>query len=291
MSFEIKYSILLKVSIHHLFFLNKGTVEFNSMSATEKSKQLELFDINDVFNIFPTSKTLDQLKGHHLVFKTQNDGFVIWAKVSGANDNIPFIDLENNLSLSFILQLKDSGFYNYTDLKMENAGKTYFLSNRRLSTESGSFPLINKLGDNNKTDETFILSDDGTTEENEKLTTEEKDNLIGIITVFMKADDSALDITDAQGKILTPHTEYEIQLNNRKTVWRYIFNSNQTVKNSDDVQLEGSDAKVLITKNEQPLTERGFISVELAGIELPNPDKGLSILNTSDNKYYSEIYM
>lgn len=291
MAFSIKYKELFKVNIHHLFFLNKGTDEFNAMSEADKLKQIESFNISEVFMVLPTSGTQNDLKGHHLVFKTQNDGFTVWSKVTGENDNIPFVELDDTLSLSFVVQLKDSGFYNYTNLKMGNAGKTNYFSNRQLSTEPGSFPLINKSGDNTAVDETFILSEDGTKPEIEKLNNNEKDNLFGIITLFMKADDIALHITDSEGKILNPSCEFEIQLNNRKTFWRYIFNTDQTVNNSDDVKKEGADAKILITKTEQPLTEKGFVSLELGGLELPNPDEGLSIFNSSDNNYYSEIYM
>ncbi len=291
MAFTIKYKELFKVNIHHLFFLNKGTDEYNAMTAANKLKQIESYNISEVFRIFPTSKTQNNLKGNHLVFKTQNDGFTVWVKVTGENDNIPFIELDDILSLTFVLQLKDSGFYNYTGLSMENVGMTYYFSNRRLITEPGSFPLINKVGDTNTVNETFILSEDGTKAEIAKISNKERDNLFGIITLFMKADDNDLNITDSEGKILNTSPEFEILLNNRKTIWRYIFDADQTVKNSDDVKKEGSDAKILITKVEQPLTEKGFISLELGGNELPNPDKGLSIFNASDNNYYSEIYM
>jgi hypothetical protein len=47
----------------------------------------------------------------------------------------------------------------------------------------------------------------------------------------------------------------------------------------------------LITKNDKPLTQNGFISVELGGIELPNPNNHIVKPDTLNNKYYSEIYM
>jgi hypothetical protein len=54
---------------------------------------------------------------------------------------------------------------------------------------------------------------------------------------------------------------------------------------------EGAGSKILITKNEKPLTQSGFISVELGGVELPNPDTRIVKPDISNNKYYSEIYM
>ena len=49
MAFAIKYRELFKVNIHHLFFLNKGGNEFNSMNDSNKSKQLESFSIKRGF--------------------------------------------------------------------------------------------------------------------------------------------------------------------------------------------------------------------------------------------------
>ena len=118
----------------------------------------------------------------------------------------------------------------------------------------------------------------------------EKNNLFGIITLYIKGDETGLNITTTQGKLFVKK-EFEIQLNNRKTFWRYIFNKNQTVNGSDDVEIEDADSKILVTKTGHPLTDKGFISLELGGAELPNPDRGLSIFNAADNNYYSEIYM
>ena len=107
----------------------------------------------------------------------------------------------------------------------------------------------------------------------------------------MKGDNVSLDITDAQGEIPTPIRTFELLFENRKTTWRYIFNNDQKVKNKDDVKKENGDSKRLITKNEQPLTQKGFVSVELGGIELPNPNSRLIKPDSSSNKIFSEIYM
>lgn len=291
MAFSIKYIPLFKINIHHLFFLNRGLDEYNSMSDANKSKQKDNYNVNDFFKIFPAYETQQKLKGHNLVFKTGHNGITIWSKVTGANKKTPFISLNDDLDFSFVIQIKDSRFYNYSDIKMENAGKTLYFSNKRLSSEPNTFPLINKKGDNSKIDESFVLSEVGTFKEKAKLLVSEQDNLFGIITVFMKADNSSLHITDSQGKIPDPFKEFELQINNRKTFWRFIFNQEQTVVAADDVIKEGVDSKILISETEQPLTQRGFISLELGGVELPNPDDGLVIPDISNNKYYSEIYM
>ena len=291
MAFSVKYTTLFKVNIRHNYFLNKGLDDFNSMNETDKNKQLDSYDFNTFFSILPTLKTRQQLNGHNLVFKTQNAGLTVWTKVTGSDDEIPFISLNNDLSLIFLIQIKDSGFYNYSDLKLENAGKLYYFSNRKLIAEPGSYPLINQLGDNNIIDENFVLSNDSANTELSKLAANEKDNLFGLIRIFIKGDNNSLHVTDVLDKIEDPFKSFEILFNNRKTIWRYVFSEDQKVKNKDDVKKEDGDAQRLITKTEQPLTQKGFVSIELGGDELPNPNARIIKPDTSNNKYYSEIYM
>jgi hypothetical protein len=291
MVFSVKYKALFNVDILHNYFLNKGVEGFDLMSEVDKNIQLNSFDVNTLFSILPTRKTQRQLRGHNLIFKSLNTGFTVWSKVSGTDDNIPFISLDDELSFTFLIQLKDALFYNYTDLKLENSGKLYYFSNRKLDAEPGSFSLINSSGDHNNIDENFVLSDDSIKAELGELSVNEKDNLFGLIRISIKGDNSSQNITNAQGKIQSPHKTFEIQLNNRKTIWRYLFSENQKVKNKDDVKEEDGDAQQLITKAEQPLTQRGFISIELDGKELPNPNSRLIKPDILTNKYYSEIYM
>lgn len=290
MAFSVKYKILFKVNVLHHFFLNKGLTDFSTMSEAEKEKQLDVYDCNTVFSIVPTRLTQQKLNGHNLVFKNSTNGISVWSKVWGDDNQVPFIDLEPDLNFTFLIQLKDPVFYNYTNLKLENAGKIYYFANRRLSSESALFPLINLEGNNTAIDEKFILSADNQKAELAQLTADEKVNLFGIIRISIKGETSLQNITDAQDKIQNPFTTFEILLDNRKTTWRYFFSQDQKVKNKDDVKEEEGDKKRLITKAEQPLTQRGFVSIELDGKELPNPNVQLIKSDTS-NKYYSEIYM
>lgn len=291
MSFSVKYIPLFSVNILHHYFLNKGEDDYESMTDKEKSAQLEFYSLESIVSLKPDEITQQQLRGHNLVFKAVKTGFTVWSKVTGNDNDEPFISLDDDLAFTFLIQMKDSTFYNYTDLKVENDGKLYYLSNRRLATEVNSFPLIDKAAGNLHVDEDFILSNDGAGDELEKLQVAEKMNLLGLIRIFMKADTSSLNVTTAQGKIPKPSQIFDINLKNRETTWRYIFDSNQQVTGGDDVKKESGNSKVLITKAEHPLTKTGFISIELGGIELPNPGVRAVIPDISNNKYYSEIYM
>lgn len=291
MSFSIQYKPLFKVDIFHLFFLNNGLKTFFSMNAAEAAKQLDGYDLNSFISITPTLKTQEKLKGYNLVFRNLNTGFAVWTKVRNDNNAFPFIPLPNDLSFTFLVKVKDSAFYNYTDLNRNNLGKTLYFSNRRLSTETPGFPLINKAGDHFNINGTFALTPESAATEQIKLSSAEKINLFGLIKLYMKADIPALNIINPDGKIADPAKTFELVFANRKTFWRYIFRKDPKVKNNDDVEMEASDPMVLISKSELPLTHKGFISIELGGKDLPNPGSQLVKPDTLNTKYYSEIHM
>lgn len=290
MAFSVKYRCLFKVDLLHRFALNKGLAEYHSMSDADKSKQIDSYDFNTFFAISPTLETQLKLNGHSLVFKSLNTGITVWSKVTGSNDDEPFISFANDLSFTFLIHLKDPIFYNYTNLKLENSDKLYCFSNLKPATEPGSFPLINSLGDNVIVDEKFILSDDGVKAELDKLSTDEKKNLFGLIKIAVKGETADFNLTTTEDKLKNPFKTFELLFDNRKTVWRYFFAQDQAVVPADDLKIENGNAKQLITKVEQPLTQKGFVSVELSGTELPNPNPRL-IIPAASNKYYSEIYM
>lgn len=291
MSFSIQYKPLFKVDVLHLFSLNNGLKTYFSMNAVEAAKQLDAYDLNSFFSITPTNETQEKLKGYNLVFRNLNTGFAVWTKVSNDDNAFPFIPLTNDLSFTFLVKVKDPAFYNYTDLNLNNLGKTNYFSNRQLSTEAPAFPLINKSGDHFNINGTFTLTPESAAAEQKNLSSAEKMNLFGLIKLYIKADIPALSIIAPDGKIVDPAKAFELVFNNRKTIWRYIFRKDPKVKNNDGVKMEGADPNVLISKSEQPLTQKGFISLGLGGKDLPNPDTKLIKPDTLNTKYYSEIYM
>lgn len=291
MSYSIQYKELFGVKILHRYFLDKGTEEFRTMNDTQQRKQLENYDFRSFLKIAPTTETLQQLNGHNLVFKTLNSGFTVWSKVAENDNAEPFISLDDDLKFTFLLQIKDPVFYNYTDLKLENPGKLYYLSNRRLDSEPNNFPLLDKTGGNFHVDEGFILSGNGQKTELKNLRALEKASLLGILRIFMKGGKSSLNVTDAQGKIPTSAKQFELVFKNRSTIWRYLFDTNQQVTGGDDVKKENGNSRVLVSKSAHPLTQSGFISVELGGVELPNPGVAFIKPDSINNKIFSEIYM
>lgn len=291
MTFSIKYKPLFQVNILHQFFLNKGTEEYLAMSAAEKEKQLISYSISNFITVLPSAKSCQKLIGQNMVFKTSNSGFTVWIKVSESNESIPFIPISDTLELTFLLKLKNHTFFNFSELKFESADKLFFFSNKRLSVESETFPLLKKFGGNSMVNDNYALSNENALNELEALAHAERQNLFGLVKIHMKGNSPSLNVTNSQNRIRTPGQIFQLFFENRKTIWRYIFNENQQVQNTDDVKKESGNAKQLITRKKQPLTAYGFVTIEHGGVELPNPDARFVKPNSTNNKIYSEIYM
>lgn len=291
MTYSIKYLPLFRVNILHQYFLNKGVTEFFTMNTADKEKQLVGYRVSDFFAVLPSAKCIQKLNGHGLIFKTTSAGFDVWVKVSDADNSVPFISLNNALELTFLLKITNHTFFNFTEIGIENADKLFFFSNKRITTGTGNFPLIKKAGSNKSVGEKYVLPEESASMEKRALSQTEQANLFGIVRLHMRGQNNGLSITTTQGKIRSPLSEFEIAFENRKTFWRYIFNENQNVVGQDDVKKENGNSKQLVTKQKQPLTSKGFVSLEHAGVELPNPNAKLVKPSNTSNKIFSEIYM
>nr|WP_321357117.1 hypothetical protein [uncultured Draconibacterium sp.] len=291
MSFSTIYKPLFSVNILHKYFLNKGADDYFSMSDVEKEKQLAGYPLSDLFSIVPSATTNQKLHGHKLILKNTDRGFMVWTKVSESDSNSPFVPLSDSLHLTFLLKTFNSTFNHFTQVALANAGQLFFFSNNRLSTEYPGFPLIKKSNSNAEIDDTYRLNSESIKNEMQQLTLEEQNKLIGIIRVGMMGESGSYHVIKPNGTLRNDPREFNIVFANRKTIWRYFFDTNQQTHNSDDVKKENGSARQLVTKTEHPLTAQGFISIKLGDHELPNPDAKLIKPNAADNKIYSEIYM
>lgn len=291
MTFSIKYKPLFEVKILHHFFLDKGDTDFFSMSEKEQEKQLTDFDLNSTLKTIPSTDTNRKLAGHKLVLHPTKHGFTVYASVSANSDITPFINLDDTLELTFLLKLVDNTFFNYTNLDIANAGKLFLFTNKNPEGEDPSFPLIKNSNNTQTVKDKYALSEDGKESFLETLSNAEKNGLFGVVRIFMRADKASLHVTTNQQKIQDPFRIYHIIFDNRKTHWRYFFRENQQVTGQDDVKKENGNSQQLVSRSSHPLTKKGFIAIELGGVELPNPDASVVKPSSTNNKIYSEIYM
>lgn len=290
MSFSTIYKPLFTVNILHKYYLNKGTNDFFSMDDAEKGTQLAGYKLSDLFAIIPSAKTKQKILGHKLHIIISGCKLMVWIKVSDI-ESIPFIPLEDTLSFTFLLKSINNTFMNITQLGLMNAGQLFFFSNKRLATEDAGFPLIKKINNTSEVKESYLLNASSAENELKQLDADEKEGLLGIIRISVKGENGSYNILKQNGSLRNEHRSFNIVFPNRKTTWRYFFESEQEVTGADDVEKEQGNARQLITRAEQPLTARGFVAVKLDGQELPNPDVLQIKPNNDLSKIFSEIYM
>lgn len=291
MTFSVVYKKLFKIELLHNYFLNQGTKKFVEMSDSEKSKQLADYNINNIMSVFPSQETAGLLKGHNLLYKITNNGFYILSKANSDDNRKPMTGLDGDLYLTFLMKIKDPLFYNYTELKLDKAGILIYISNRKPDTDTDSFPKLRNSNEVLNINESLNPSDRGIDKIREEMRNEDLSNLFGIIRIFIKGDTGTQNILDSQGSFTDTVPVFRLLFKNRSTTWRYIFSKEQQVSNVDNVKIEDSDSKKLVTKNSYPLTSKGFISLKLNGMELPNPGVYLIKPDLSTNTIYSEIFM
>lgn len=291
MTFSVVYKKLFKIELLHNYFLNQGTKKFVEMSDSEKSKQLADYNINNIMSVFPSQETAGLLKGHNLLYKITNNGFYILSKANSDDNRKPMTGLDGDLYLTFLMKIKEPLFYNYTELKLDKAGILIYISNRKPDTDTDSFPKLRNSNEVLNINESLNPSDRGIDKIREEMRNEDLSNLFGIIRIFIKGDTGTQNILDSQGSFTDTVPVFRLLFKNRSTTWRYIFSKEQQVSNVDNVKIEDSDSKKLVTKNSYPLTSKGFISLKLNGMELPNPGVYLIKPDLSTNTIYSEIFM
>ena len=274
MAFSTTYKQLFEVQILHNYFLNDGTLAFSLMNPADQKKRLKIYDILEFVNIIPTEDTIEKMRGHNLVFKTQKSGFSTYTKLKSGTQNTPFIVLPNNLTLKFIIKLKDAFFGNYTNLTTVGTDVFYF-GNAKPSTEGNSFKYIPKSNDNELITDAYKLSANGSKAMLEALKGQNKIGVFANVELKMIADNSGLNVLTVSGNLRNQLPVFKIHFNNRQTFWRYKRVSDAT--------------EIFTTVATNPLTKFGFIEVEHNGDKFPNPSANQIIID--NNIFFSDIYI
>lgn len=280
MSFSITYGLLFEVTLLHNYFLNNGEEIFASMTADDKAKMLQQFNTDTFTIITPTLESNKVLKNYKMVFKKTKTGFKVYIKVKETNEIDPFIKIPSNLNLKFLIQINDYQFENYTDLKFA-LNQIFMFSNVKPLTEPVTFEYIPKINVNKLISNDYLVSEETTADLLSKLESSEKQNLYGLISIFMKGDNVAGNIVTAQGKMLSPN--FKIHFDNRKTLWKYFNRKAGTVIETNAVK---------------PLTRSGFVELDPVADFTPSqpadnqyPNPSVKSITKISNDYYSEIFI
>jgi hypothetical protein len=367
MTITISANILFELNILHHYFLNKGTQNFEDMSAEEKLKQLNNYHVLNFMEIVPTPDCRRQIKNYKLKYVPTPTGFIIAAHADSEDENKPFLPPDENLKLTFALKLKDGSFFNFSDLDLGIPRDQIFYFNNLEKTNSDNLSLsqstpsgtpslkyvgvddllkfyknihnhsIQSVGDsvqisltNSHGDEvlneTVDLTDGKKTYQLDlrripsgKYTLKEDDGsgftenfylnnstffpgIFGLVELFGETtqQNDYAPLT-ASGAFKNPAPIYHFRIKNRSTIWKYIYEQNQTLgvdanvvfdKENDGVT---DNEKILLTTINQPLTSNGLIEIKKgneATDKLPNPDiKMIKPDESDDTKIYSETYL
>lgn len=289
MNSSVIYKTLFEITILHGYFLNSGNNEYDSLTSNQKKKLLNNYTFEKFISISPTTETEQILKNNKLLFQTKGEMMKIGVKTSIDDENLTFTNIPLDLTLNFIIRIKDFKFENYTDINLSKT-QMYYFSNVTLPNEPVTFKNISLINENIFIDDDYKLTEANTKIVLETLNENEKRGVFGILSLKMQGDISNLNILDDDQKIITPTPNFKIHFNNRKTIWKYI-NTNTTFK-----------VETLI---EKPLVQNGFVEILTADLDLslftpqeiiiatntkyPNPSaNSIKKINT---KTYSEIFI
>ncbi|WP_215225678.1 hypothetical protein [Echinicola shivajiensis] len=275
---------LLKISIHHNYFLNDGDIEFVDMDEDKKQDQLKAYNWNSFFEIKANRTTMNLLKGHNIVVKAYPDHLVLALKVNSEDDRVPHIGFIGDEEFVFELKVHDPFFWNYTNLPFSGEEVLYFSNKQPSLPDPFDFESIHKSQEKKLISPDFLFSGDNKMEllEQSKL---QESRPIGIIRLFVQADNAANSLLQQNGKLKNQLTHFKIHFDNQKTIWKYIHHKG---------------AFEMETKKVQPLTHYGFVQLEspsdfkspvpdLEDYKFPNPNP--LHIKSIGNKLYSEIFI
>ena len=289
MSFVSTYKPLFTIALWHHYFLDDGTIAFDSDTSLQE-EQLASFNFKNFISILPSSETLVKTIGQKIVLKHTNEGLTAFIKAeeTAPNSSIytPYHQLKQTTTLTFLLYINDSLFGNYSTVAATPSIPFYF-SNKKPVTEPGSFKHIDITA--TKT----IVASYGMTQTtfdtlSEVLTEKEKIGLFGVIQLEMQGDNTvpidthARNIVNLDGTLPNTPRAFKIQFENRETIWNYR-------DASDSSLLHSSDPQTL------PLVKNGIVGYSFGGKKRPAADASNLVFEKDGGgniiKTISEIYI
>ena len=226
MSFNITYKPLCTLNFYHHYFLDDGETLFDDVSFPDlKTEQLEKYTFQNFARIQPTEQTKKILANQKIIFKQSKTGIslLIQAEETDVADTYkPFIELAQNESLQFLIHITDSLFENYSTIPAVPLTPYYF-SNKQPSTEIANWNGINLESNTPPTGiENYGISTDTNTLLSNSINFKERQQLFGIISLSVAADNSTKSLLEISGNLPLSPPNFKIQLANRKTFWHYL---------------------------------------------------------------------
>ncbi|MCB0555658.1 MAG: hypothetical protein KDD02_19080 [Phaeodactylibacter sp.] len=140
MAFRILYKTLFEVHLLSDYLLPDPDAFYTLSTGEDEAQQLgellsQRYNILDFFSIEPAAGCQKLLQGHHMVFRTTPFGFLVAIKVKERSDGAsvvfePEIPPSPSLRLAFRLRLKETGFMNFSNIRVRpNVPAKFYFSN------------------------------------------------------------------------------------------------------------------------------------------------------------------
>ena len=279
MSCSQLYRTLADVQVLHEYYLNNGPDPFRGMDANQQRLMFKNYAFNGFLQVIPTAQTRRIMQNRKLLLRTNPVGLQVLAQVEPAMPNepaTPFISLDNDLELNFLVKIGDPAFEIYTDLTLKKK-EIFFFSNIKPAGSPPDFPPLPVLPDQGD-DPQYITNDFRLNEPSStkildimQVSQEDRIGLLGVLVLRMHGTPNQ--ITDNDGKVPADPITFVMEFANRSTTWKYYF------QNSD---------YYAETTNPKPLTKNGYIVIDPSQLTLrnKNPDIDAEDYLFDLNPYY-----
>ncbi len=138
---NLQYRILFSAMVEHDFYLSEDKELYRGDSELRKQvldSQKKDYTISQFLSVVPTKDCANYIRNSNLIFKTNNNGFIVGARVLPVNGDRNFttaLPLGNAVNLRFTLTSRSPFFFNFTNLRIEKGNKPketyiYYFTNR-----------------------------------------------------------------------------------------------------------------------------------------------------------------
>ncbi|MDJ0713959.1 MAG: hypothetical protein QNJ54_07040 [Prochloraceae cyanobacterium] len=169
-------------------------------------------------SIEPTTECIRILSGHRLIIKNKVNGILVIAAVD--LEHKPLVELAENLQFTFILQLKNKDFIDFTDIDWK--------------------PLDDRIDRFSNENNTQIGVSD--LEKSQTKLSEGKlprgQNILGIVDIYNN---------DSMPKVLNQGSEYKITFKAKKQQWRYYLVTDR-VTNGNEFLIQDTTGETEFTR-------------------------------------------
>ncbi len=282
MSSTATYRILADIQVYHRYFLDDGETVFDQNPAL-KTARLKKYYWSQFAFASPTSATRHKLSNHRLVIKNTATGFTIFVEALAQNPNAtsyrPFIYLDENLQLDFIIKITDPVFFNYSDLDEVSRYPLLFRNYNDLLDPA--LPLINTHSEIREAGD-YTISKDLQEHLFENNPSDRLNQSKVLVSLKMRGAGNGHHLILANGNLPQETPVFNIRFDNRRTIWNYYSGLNKSLIHTTD-----PDTK--------PLTQNGIIEISQGNTDYPSasPQNIIWERDSVGNliKTYSKIYI